>query len=169
MTFLSQSSTKMYVSFHIQGGCRSLNFVASPDFDRAAAASLTLATTSCAVALSCAFRHGANGSTNPARSAKIQRLFIRAPQRRSDTKGNRIRSKAIQSTVVLLAVQCAEKQVVQSISGRGFPGRRVSLCDDAGLEQIPQVLVVDLMMELHFCRFHYRAQQPWATIGGGLL
>src|SRR5713226_5389082 len=54
MTFLSQSTAKIYVSFHTQGLCFWLNCARSPVLDSLLAASLTFATTSWEVALSCA-------------------------------------------------------------------------------------------------------------------
>src|SRR5436309_1982867 len=46
------------------------------------------------------------------------------------------------------------------------PGRRRSL---RGLKQIPQELVVDLVMELHFWRFDNSSQRAGATVGGIFL
>src|SRR2546425_4457333 len=54
MTFLSQSTAKIYVSFHTHGLCFWLNCARSPVLDSLLAASLTFATTSWEVALSCA-------------------------------------------------------------------------------------------------------------------
>src|SRR3989442_3990296 len=54
MTFLSQSTAKIYVTFHTDGLCFWLNCARSPVLDSLLAASLTFATTSWEVALSCA-------------------------------------------------------------------------------------------------------------------
>src|SRR2546425_10373088 len=54
MTFLSQSTAKIYVSFHTHGLCFWLNCARSPVLDSLLAASLTFATTFWEVALSCA-------------------------------------------------------------------------------------------------------------------
>ena len=32
------------------------------------------------------------------------------------------------------------------------------------LEQIPQELIVDLVMKLHFCGLHHRTQKTWTAI-----
>src|SRR5712691_12512186 len=78
-TFLSQSSTKIYVSFHTHGPCFWLNGAKSPVFDRVLAASLTLATTSSAVAFSCATAtlDKATIRKATARATRILPLFIR--------------------------------------------------------------------------------------------
>src|SRR5712691_8336775 len=78
-TFLSQSSTKIYVSFHTHGPCFWLNCAKSPVFDRVLAASLTLATTSWAVALYCptATLDRTTMSRATARATRILPLFIR--------------------------------------------------------------------------------------------
>src|SRR5712691_9212165 len=77
-TFLSQSSTKIYVSFHTHGACFWLNGAKSPVFDRVLAASLTLATTSWAVALSCptATLDRATMRKATARTTRILLFFI---------------------------------------------------------------------------------------------
>src|SRR5437870_2553924 len=84
-TFLSQSSTKIYVSFHTHGPCFCLNCAKSLVFDRVLAASLTLATTSSAVAFSCptATLDRTTMSRATARATRILPLFIRVlPQPR---------------------------------------------------------------------------------------
>src|SRR5437879_9359705 len=75
MTFLSQSTTKIYVSFHTHAPCFCLNGAKSPVFDQVLAACLTLATTCCGVALSCpAATAATKGAT--ARTTRILPCFI---------------------------------------------------------------------------------------------
>jgi hypothetical protein len=44
-----------------------------------------------------------------------------------------------------------------------------SIRESISLKQIPQELVVDLVVELDFRGLYKGAQQPWTTIGRGLL
>jgi hypothetical protein len=37
------------------------------------------------------------------------------------------------------------------------------------LKHIPQILVINLVMELNLCRLHNRAEQTRTTVGGSLL
>src|SRR6266853_1528500 len=78
MTFLSQSTTKIYVSFHTHGPCFWLNGTRSLFFDNVLAACLTLATTSRAVALSCptATLGRATKRRATARTTRILPFFI---------------------------------------------------------------------------------------------
>src|SRR5438128_4466497 len=79
MTFLSQSWTAIYVSFHTHGPCFCLNGPKSPVFDRVLAASFTLAMTSSAVAFSCptAILDKATTRKANARRTRILLFFIR--------------------------------------------------------------------------------------------
>ena len=45
----------------------------------------------------------------------------------------------------------------------------IRLQTSCSLEQVPEELVVDFVVELHFRRLHERAQQPRAAVGRGLL
>src|SRR5260370_3482072 len=65
----------------------------------------------------------------------------------------------------------------ESSTGARFSGACLLLSGGAAcffsgcfvLEQIPQELVVNLVMELHFGSFHERSERSWAAIGGGLF
>src|SRR5580658_5621942 len=68
----------------------------------------------------------------------------------------------------------AQRRIAQLCGGRVYsknaPARARALDSVAfGLEQIPQELVVDLVMELDFRRFDEGSQSARATVGGGLL
>src|SRR2546425_13272620 len=72
MTFLSQSTAKIYVSFHTHGLCFWLNCARSPVLDSLLAASLTFATTSWEVALSCATTRLVSEKANRDRKSVVQ-------------------------------------------------------------------------------------------------
>src|SRR6266849_1859185 len=76
MTFLSQSTAKIYVSFHTQGLCFWLNCARSPVLDSLLAASLTFATTSWEVALSCATTRLVSEKANRATPRTTRTLLV---------------------------------------------------------------------------------------------
>src|SRR5713226_7811555 len=76
MTFLSQSTAKIYVSFHTHGLCFWLNCVKSPVLDSLLAASLTFATTSWEVALSCATTRLVSEKANRATPRTTRTLLV---------------------------------------------------------------------------------------------
>src|SRR5713226_5585469 len=76
MTFLSQSTAKIYVSFHTHGLCFWLNCARSPVLDSLLAASLTFATTSSEVALSCATTKLVSEKANRATARTTRTLLV---------------------------------------------------------------------------------------------
>ena len=50
-----------------------------------------------------------------------------------------------------------------------WPGSQGVRHNSSGLKQIPQELVIDLVVKLDFLRFYERSQSAGAAVGGGLF